>query len=111
MGQKRWYRLGGLLAIAAGLAFGWWGIWLPLGAARARAPEVHYQISIFVAVPAMLVFGFYFLIGGGAWPYRNVEKQTPTAMGWALMAVVAVCSGASFWWLTQAFEALGYRNG
>jgi hypothetical protein len=111
MGQKLRYRLGGLIAILAGIGFAYWGIWLPLEAARARAPEVHYQISIFVAVPAMLVFGLYLLIGGGAWPYRNVEKQTPTAVGWVLMAAVAVCSGASFWWLTGAFAALGYRNG
>jgi hypothetical protein len=103
--------MGGLLALVAGIAFGWWGIWLPLEAARARAPEVHYQISIFVAVPAMLIFGLYLLIGGNAWPYRDAERKTLTPVGWALMAAVAIASGVSFWWLTATFDALGYRYG
>ena len=110
MSQDLRNRLGGLLCIAAGVALAWWGIWLPLEAARAHAPEVHYQISIFVAVPAAIVGGLYLLIAGARSPYRNVEKQTPTPAGWALFAAIAICSAASFYWLTSTFDALGYTN-
>lgn len=104
-------RLGGLLACAIGAGAGWWGIWLPLQAARAHAPEVRYQTSIFVLVPLAIVFGLFLLIGGSKWPYRDAERQTLTPVGWALLAMVAIASGLSFFWLTSTFAELGYRQG
>lgn len=105
------YRLGGLLCLIAFVGFGWWGIWQPLQAAQAHAAEVRYSLKIFVLVPALLVFGLFFLIGGARWNYRDAANKKLTAAGWALMAVVAVISGLSFWWLQHTFAALGYTSG
>jgi len=105
------YRLGGLLCLAASVGFGWWGIWQPLQAARAHAPEVNYSLKIFALVPALLVFGLFFLIGGARWQYRNVETKQFTAIGWGLMAATLAISGLTFWWLQSTFSALGYNGG
>lgn len=104
------YRLGGLLCLIAFVGIGWWGIWQPLHAAQAHAAEVRYSLKIFVLVPALLVFGLFFLIGGARWSYRDANKKL-TAVGWGLMAVVVVISGLSFWWLQHVFSALGYTSG
>ena len=104
-------RLGGLLACVLGAALAWHGIWLPLQAAWAHAPEVRYQTTIFAIVPFLIVFGLFLLIGGAKWPYRDVERQTLTPAGWALMAVVAISAAGSFFWLTRTFAALGYQHG
>lgn len=102
------YRLGGLASLAIGAGFGWFGIWRPLGLARAHAPEVSYDSKIFVLVPVALVFGLFFLVAGDKIPYRNAEKQTFTPAGWALMAAVAIAATAGFFLFRQQFEALGY---
>lgn len=102
------YRLGGLLCLAVAAAFGWFFIWQPLQAAQAQAPEVEYSIKAFVLVPFAAVFGLFFMLFGDGVPYRNVEKQTPTAAGWMLFLVAGVVSGLAFWWFKARFEALGY---
>ncbi|NIJ20974.1 hypothetical protein FHS95_002666 [Sphingomonas naasensis] len=104
-------RLGGLLALVLGVAMAWHEIWLPLEAARAHAPEVRYQTTIFAIVPLLIVFGLFLLIGGARWPYRDVARQTLTPAGWALMAVVAISAGLSWFWLSSTFTALGYQHG
>lgn len=104
-------RLGGLLALVIGVAMGWREIWLPLQAAYARAPEVHYRTTIFAIVPFLIVFGLFLLIGGAKWPYRDAERQTLTPAGWALMAVIAVSAGLSWFWLSSTFAELGYQYG
>jgi hypothetical protein len=104
-------RLGGLVTLLLGIAIGWHQIWLPLEAARAHAPEVQYRTTIFALVPMLLVFGLFLLIAGARWPYRDVERQTLTPVGWALMATVAILAAASYWWLSSSFAALGYRHG
>ncbi len=111
MGANLKYRLGGILCLIAGAGFGWWGIWQPLQAAHAHAAEVSYSTKIFILVPALLVFGLFFLIGGARWEYRDAVKQRPTAIGWALFAAVAVISALSFWWLQHIFDTLGYTSG
>ncbi|MES2097622.1 MAG: hypothetical protein V4459_12765 [Pseudomonadota bacterium] len=110
MGDDLRYRLGGLLCLAAAVAFGWWGIVRPYQDAVAHAPKVEYSIKIFILVPALAVFGLFFLIGGARWPYRNAEAKNLTPIGWALMVAVAVISGATFWWLQHTFDALGYTG-
>lgn len=105
------YRLGGLLCLIAFVGFGWWGIWQPLQAAQAHAAEVRYSLKIFVLVPALLVFGLFFLIGGARWSYRDAANRKLTAIGWGLMVAVVVISGLSFWWLQRTFDALGYTSG
>jgi len=51
----------------------------PLQAVYAHAPEVRYDARTFALVPACLVFGLFFIIGGAKWPYRNVETKSFTA--------------------------------
>lgn len=111
MSQDLRNRIGGLLACAVGAVLAWHEIWLPLQAARAGAPEVRYQTTIFAIVPLLIVFGLFLLIGGARWPYRDVERQTLTPAGWTLMAVVAISAGLSWYWLTSTFAALGYQHG
>jgi membrane protease YdiL (CAAX protease family) len=102
------YRLGGLLCLAVAAAFGWFFIWQPLQAAQAHAPEVEYGIKAFVLVPFAAVFGLFFLLFGDSVPYRNVEKQKPTAAGWVLFLLAAVAGGLGFWWFDARFDELGY---
>ncbi len=111
MNQDLKYRLGGLVCLIAGVAFGWWGIWLPYQDALAHAPEVKYSLKIFFLVPALLVFGLFFLIGGARFQYRNADKKNFTAIGWVLMAATVVLSGLGFWWLQHVFAGLGYTSG
>lgn len=111
MSKDLLYRLGGVVVIGIGLAFGWFGILRPLQAAMHHAPEVRYSPKIFVLVPVCLVFGAFFLIGGATWPYRDAERKTLTPAGWMLMAAVAIAGLASFFWFQQQFAALGYRYG
>jgi hypothetical protein len=111
MGEDLRNRLGGVVMLAAGIALGWWGIWLPLRAAQAHAPVVSYQISIFVAVPVAIIGGLYFILCGARWPYRDVERQRLTPVGWVLIAAIAIGSAISFYWLKSSFDALGYQHG
>ena len=111
MGKDLRYRLGGALAIAAAAGFGWFFIMKPLQAAYAHAPEVKYDARIFVFVPACLVFGIFFIIGGAKWPYRDVARQVPTRAGWVLMVLVAFAGAAGYYWFDRQFTALGYRVG
>lgn len=108
MGGAILARLGGVLALAVAAGFGWFFIWEPLQAARAGAAEVHYSIKAFVLVPFAAVFGLFFVIFGNSVPYRNVEKQTPTAAGWLLFAIAALAGGLGFWWFDREFDRLGY---
>ena len=101
-------RLGGLLCLAVALGFGWFFIWEPFQAARAGAPEVEFSTKAFVLVPFAAVFGLFFVIFGDSVPYRNVEKQTPTAAGWILFLIAAAAGGLGFWWFDREFARLGY---
>ncbi|HWW12715.1 MAG TPA: hypothetical protein VN018_09370 [Brevundimonas sp.] len=103
------HRLGGLVTLALGLAASWWGIVTPLEAARAQAPEVHYDIKLFVLAPLLLIFGLFFLLVGDRVPYRNAEERKLTTVGWILMTVVAVAAFGSYFLLKQQFATLGYQ--
>lgn len=105
------HRLGGLACLIGAAAFGWFGVWKPLQAAHAHAAEISYNSKIFVLVPALLVFGLFFLVAGARWPYRDVEKQRPTLAGWILMAITAAAAIGGYFWFEQQFKALGYTNG
>lgn len=101
-------RLGGVLCLAVALGFGWFLIWEPLQAARAGVSEVEFSTKAFVLVPFAAVFGLFFVIVGDSVPYRNVEKQTPTAAGWILLLIAAIAGGFGFWWFDREFDRLGY---
>ena len=105
------HRLGGMLVLAAGLAVAWFGIMLPLAAARQSAPEVSYDLKLFVLAPMAIVFGLFFLLAGDRVPYRKPEEQKLTTVGWILMGVVAVASFGCFFLVKQQFSALGYQSG
>lgn len=108
MSNSMMARLGGLLALAVALGFGWFFIWEPLQAAQAHAPEVDFSTKAFVLVPFAAVFGAFFVIFGDSVPYRHVEKQSPTAAGWVLLLVAAAVGGLGFWWFDAKFDELGY---
>jgi predicted acyltransferase len=103
-------RLAGLLFFAAGGALGWWGIWLPLQAARAQVPEVRYHLEIFALVPLTLVFGLFLVIAGDKLPYRDAARNRLTPTGWMLFAIIAICAAGSFFWLKSSFAELGYQG-
>ena len=103
-------RLGGLLSCAIGAALGWWGIWLPLQAARAQMPEVRYHLEIFALVPLTLVFGLFLVIAGDKWAYRDAARNRLTPTGWVLFAIIAICAAGSFFWLKSTFAELGYQG-
>ena len=69
---------------------------------------VKYSTKAFVFVGFAAVFGAFFVLTGGSVPYRNVEKQSPTAAGWVLLLVSVAVSGAGFWWAERQFETFGY---
>lgn len=103
------HRLGGLVVLGIGLAVGWWGIVRPLELARAHAPEVSYDIKIFVLVPLAIVFGLFFLLVGNRVPYRIPEERKLTIVGWVLMGVAAAAAFGCYFLTKQQFAALGYR--
>ncbi|CAN5159274.1 hypothetical protein BH11PSE2_BH11PSE2_07510 [soil metagenome] len=104
------HRLAGAALVAVGLGLGWWGILGPIRAAQAHAPQVSYETKIFVLVPCLLVFGLFFLIGGGRWQYRDAARQTPTAISWGLLVVMAAVSAACFFGLQHTFASMGYAH-
>ena len=105
------YRLGGVLALLAAIGFGWFFILKPLQLAQTHAPEVKYDVRIFVLVPACLVFGLFFVIGGAKWPYRDEQTKRFTRAGWVLMAIVLAAGAAGYYLFDREFTALGYRVG
>jgi hypothetical protein len=110
MNENLKYRLGGIALILGGLVVGYWGIFSPFQSALHGAAEVHYYTKIFILVPMMLVFGFFFTAFGNSIAYRNAEQQKFTAVGWVLFTAVTLISAASFFGLKSQFAALGYTG-
>ena len=94
MSSNGWTRLGGVTSVIAGIALGWWLLPRP---GTGVAPSSFYP-KLFVLVPVCLVFGLFFAVAGDRVPYRDVERQTLTQAGWALMGVVAVLTLLTFGW-------------
>lgn len=111
MGDDLKHRLGGLACLAGAAGFGWWMIWLPYQAMLRHDDKVEYSTKIFILVPALAVFGLFFLIAGTRWPYRDAATKRFTAVGWVLMAVTVVMAGLGFWWFQHVFDTLGYTTG
>lgn len=103
-------RLMGVLLLAIGIVLGWHGVLRPLEKAWAGVPEVNYQPNAFLLVPASLIFGLGFALYGERLNYRNAEKQTLTALGWVMFAVVALLTAAGFWYFKQQLSAVGYQS-
>lgn len=103
-------RLMGVLLLAIGLVLGWHGVLRPIENAWAGVAEVSYQPNVFLLVPASLIFGFGFALYGERLNYRNAEKQTLTALGWLMFAVVAVLTAVGFGWFKLQISAVGYQS-
>lgn len=105
-------RLGGVLCMTLGAAFGWFFILRPLAQARAGAPEVSMQLKIaYVLVPLLFVWGAAFAVGGAKIQYRDtsVHPPKPLPMLWVLMGITAAAAGLLFWYVNGQFAALGYQ--
>lgn len=110
MFQNIRFRIGGLLLVAFGAAIGWYLLYEPLQAAKAGAPEVRYSLKAFFIVPLCIVFGLAFAAFGANLNYRDAERKTLNATGWALFVLVVIATAAGFWWFKEQFSALGYSD-
>ncbi|WP_426399647.1 hypothetical protein ACN9M1_25505 [Ralstonia sp. R-29] len=110
MSQDLKTRLGGVLTLILGAAIGWFFILGPLHEAQAGAPSVRYSLKAMVLVPACLVFGLAFLVGGDKLAYRDAQNKRLTPIGWGLVAVFGVVAALCYWWFKQQFAALGYAG-
>ena len=108
MSQDLKTRLGGVLVLSIGAVIGWFFILGPLHEAQAGAPTVRYSLKAMVLVPACLVFGLAFLVGGDKLAYRDAERKRLTPLGWVLVAIFAAAVALCYWWFKQQFAALGY---
>jgi uncharacterized membrane protein YhiD involved in acid resistance len=100
-------RLAGLALVAVGLGAGWFFVLKPLQEAMAGAAEVDYSPKAFLFVPASVLFGMAFLLGGARFRYRDEAHKNFTATGWLLLIIIAVVTGAGFWWFNQQLAAGG----
>lgn len=103
-------RLMGVLLLAIGIVLGWHGVLRPMEKAWAGVAEVNYQPNVFLLVPASLIFGLGFALYGERLNYRNAERQTLTALGWLMFAVVAVLTAGGYWYFKQQLAAVGYQS-
>lgn len=103
-------RLMGVVLLAIGMVLGWHGVLRPLEKAWSGVSEVNYQPNAFLLVPASFIFGLGFALYGERLNYRNAEKQTLTALGWVMFAVVALLTAGGFWYFKQQLSAIGYQS-
>ncbi len=74
-------RAGGLLLLLVGAATALFFLLRPLQDAQAGVAEIHYQLKVFVIVPACIVFGLGFLLAGNGLRYRDAETRTSPRPG------------------------------
>lgn len=103
------YRLGGLLCLAIAAGAFWLGIWSPLQSAQVGVETVRWMPRVAVLVALCAVFGVFFLATGGRYPYRDVERQTLTPVGWTLFVVVAVAALGGFFAMDASLRTMGYQ--
>lgn len=105
-------RAGGLAAILAAVATGWFFILRPLEQARAGVPEIKLSINAgFVLVPLLLVGGVMYLVLGSKFEYRDtsVHPPKPLPMFWVMMVLFLAVGGGLLWYVLAQMDALGYR--
>ena len=105
------YRLGGFLLLLVAAAVGWLGVWRPLQEAANGALVVTWPLRAVVLVPLATLFGLFFLTTGDRYPYRDVEKQTLTPVGWVLLGVAGASALAAYFGMSHILASMGYRAG
>jgi hypothetical protein len=106
-------RMGGMASLAGAALAGWLFIARPLQQAASGAARISFQGKIaYVLVPALIVYGAAFLLGGENARYRDTSTHPPrlTPLGWVLMILTLAAAGLCFWWVEAQFSALGYRS-
>jgi hypothetical protein len=103
------YRLGGVLCLVVAAAVAWLGLWQSLQHASVGDEVVRWMPRITVLVALCVVFGLFFVVTGGRYPYRDEARQNLTPVGWALFAVVAVAGFAGYFGMAAALSSTGYR--
>jgi len=101
-------RLGGLVLLAIGVGAGWYLVLRPYRDAWAGATEISYSLKAFVIVPFCLVLGLAFTVLGRRFDYRDAERKRLKPLGWATFVLIAILSGAGYWWFKTQFELLGF---
>ena len=109
MSQNVLYRIGGIFLLVLAAAVAWFGIHRPLQSAQAGTDVVRWMPKITVLVGMSAVFGLFFILTGNRYPYRNVEKQTLTPVGWVLFGIVAITALGGYFWMDSMLRGLGYR--
>ncbi|WP_245314357.1 hypothetical protein [Rhizobium sp. R634] len=82
---------------------------MPLHDASLGAEMIAWMPRATVVVGLCLVFGVYFLATGNRYPYRDVERQTLTPVGWTLCAVIGIVALAGFFGMDMMLRSMGYR--
>ena len=103
------YRIGGIFCLLLAGAIAWQAIWLPLHDASLGAEMIAWMPRATVVVGLCLVFGVYFLATGNRYPYRDVERQTLTPVGWTLCVAIGIIALAGFFGMDMMLRSMGYR--
>lgn len=110
MSQNFRNRIGGLICLLLAGGLGWFAIYQPLQSAKTGAGVVEWVPKVTILVSMSLVYGIFFLLTGDRYPYRNVEKQNFTAVGWVLFIIAAVLAGGGFYLVQKALHDMGYQH-
>lgn len=109
MSQNLLYRIGGVLCLWIAAAATWFGIYQPLQSAEAGSDWVKWMPKVTVLIGMALVFGLFFVFTGNRYPYRDVERQTLTPVGWILFGIVAAVALGGYFWMDLTLRGMGYR--
>jgi hypothetical protein len=99
-------RLLGIAITVAGLATAWFFGVRPLQAAAAVAPEIEFQMKLFLVAP-MAIGGSSV---GEAFSGPPVGRQQHLIV-WTMFSLALVAGGFSYWWFEGQLSALGYVGG
>lgn len=103
------YRFGGALCLLIAAGAAWFGVYQPLQSAAGKAEVVTSMPKVMVLISVATVFGVFFIFTGDRYPYRNVEKQTLTPVGWVLFGITAVAAFGGYFWMDAMLRGMGYR--
>ncbi len=104
-------KLGGLVSLAVGLAFGYYFVYLKVQAMQQHLPEIRYSGKPLIFIPFMLVFGLYYLLftpaGSGAWK-ELTPKEKPVFIAALIITLVGVVG--LFVWFNSQLTQHGYEG-